>query len=113
MDKLVSVIKESSLIETEVFTNWFKNFLDKNGEELTEIDFNKIKKPEEVLPMFAASLERYGEKLKQEGLEQGLEKGREQERIELAMNLIKLGSELEFVSKATGINIEELKKLKK
>ena len=59
--------------------------------------------------MLAASLERYGEELIRQGLEQGLEQGKQVERKDIAINLLKAGTELEFVSRMTGFSIEELK----
>lgn len=109
IDRLVTIIKDSSIIEAKVFANWVNNLLLNNGDELTEEELNNIKKPEEVLPMLAASLERYGDKL----IKQGVEQGSIDKQKEIALNLINAGTELEFVSKMTGITVEELKKLKK
>ena len=44
----------------------------------------------------------------EEGLEEGLAKGRE----EVAINLLQLGTSCEIVSKATGLSLEEVTKLK-
>ncbi|QEN04183.1 hypothetical protein EW093_05515 [Thiospirochaeta perfilievii] len=112
IDDLVTVIKDSSILETKVFANWVNNFLLSQGEELVYEDFDKIKKPEEVLPMMAANIERYREKLISEGLEQGIKKGIEKEKVEIAINLLKAGSEYTFVANITGLSIEELKKIK-
>ncbi|QEN04224.1 hypothetical protein EW093_05725 [Thiospirochaeta perfilievii] len=113
IDDLVTVIKDSSILETKVFANWVNNFLLNQGEELVYEDFDKIKKSEEVLPMMAANIERYREKLISEGLERGLERGLEQgahkRDIEIASKLLKAGSEYTFVANITGLSIEELK----
>lgn len=108
IDNLVDIIKGLSIFETQVFANWFNNLLLHHGSELTNEDYSKIKKPEEIMPMFAASLERYKKVLVQEGLDQGLEQGKRSQNIQIAKTLIKEGTELEFISKITGLSIKEL-----
>lgn len=116
LDDLVTIIRETSIPEVKVFANWVNNFLFYKGEKLTVEDLNKIKRPEEVLTMMTAKMERYREELINAGIEQGekqgFEKGAHNKEIEIAINLIKAGSELEFVSKITGLSIQELQKLK-
>ena len=47
-----------------------------------------------------------------EGLEEGLAKGREERNLEVAINLLQLGTPCEIVAKATGLSLEEVTKLK-
>ena len=47
-----------------------------------------------------------------EGLEEGLSKGREERNLEVAINLLQLGTPCEIVAKATGLSVEEVAKLK-
>ena len=47
-----------------------------------------------------------------EGLEEGLSKGREERNLEVAINLLQLGTPCEIVAKATGLPLEEVTKLK-
>ena len=47
-----------------------------------------------------------------EGLEEGLAKGREERNLEVAINLLQLGTPCEIVAKATGLSLEEVAKLK-
>ena len=47
-----------------------------------------------------------------EGLEEGLSKGREERNLEVAINLLQLGTPCEIVAKATGLSLEEVAKLK-
>ena len=47
-----------------------------------------------------------------EGLEEGLAKGREERNMEVAINLLQLGTPCEIVAKATGLSVEEVAKLK-
>ena len=53
---------------------------------------------------------------KETGLEEGLAKGREEGRkernLEVAINLLQLGTPCEVVAKATGLSVEEVAKLK-
>ena len=49
---------------------------------------------------------------KEIGLEEGLSKGREERNLEVAINLIQLGTPCEIVAKATGLSMEEVAKLK-
>ena len=48
-----------------------------------------------------------------EGLEEGLSKGREERNLEVAINLLQLGTPCEIVAKATGLSMEEVLKLQK
>ncbi len=47
-----------------------------------------------------------------EGLEEGRSKGREERNLEVAINLLQLGTPCEIVAKATGLSLEEVTKLK-
>ena len=47
-----------------------------------------------------------------EGLEEGLAKGREERNMEVAINLLQLGTPCEIAAKATGLSVEEVTKLK-
>ena len=47
-----------------------------------------------------------------EGLEEGLSKGREERNLEVAINLLQLGTPCEIVAKATGLSLEKVTKLK-
>ena len=46
------------------------------------------------------------------GREEGLVKGREERNLEVAINLLQLGTPCEIVAKATGLSLEEVAKLK-
>lgn len=48
---------------------------------------------------------------KEEGLKMGLEKGREEKRLTIVRNLKSAGMSDDFIAKATGISIEEIRKL--
>ena len=48
----------------------------------------------------------------EEGLSKGREEGREDAKQQIAINLLQLGTPCEIVSKATGLSIEEVAKLK-
>ena len=46
------------------------------------------------------------------GLVKGREEGREERNMEVAINLLQLGTPCEIVAKATGLSLEEVAKLK-
>ena len=46
------------------------------------------------------------------GLVKGREEGREERNLEVAINLLQLGTPCEIVAKATGLSLEEVAKLK-
>ena len=47
-----------------------------------------------------------------EGLVKGREEGREERNLEVAINLLQLGTPCEIVAKATGLSVENVTKLK-
>ena len=47
------------------------------------------------------------------GLAKGREEGREERNLEVAINLLQLGTQCEIVAKATGLSVEEVLKLQK
>ena len=48
----------------------------------------------------------------EEGLAKGREEGREERNLEVAINLLQLGTPCEIVAKATGLSLDEVTKLK-
>ena len=49
---------------------------------------------------------------REEGKEEGLKEGRGEERLKIAMNLIRVGASCEIISQATGLSEEEVSRLK-
>ena len=49
---------------------------------------------------------------RKEGKEEGLKEGRGEERLKIAMNLIRVGASCEIISQATGLSEEEVSRLK-
>ena len=49
---------------------------------------------------------------RKEGLKEGREEGRGEERLKIAMNLIRVGASCEIITQATGLSAEEVSKLK-
>ena len=47
-----------------------------------------------------------------EGKEEGLKDGRGEERLKIAMNLIRVGASCGIISQATGLSAEEVSRLK-
>ena len=50
---------------------------------------------------------------KKEGLKEGREEGRGEERLKIAMNLIRVGASCEVITQATGLSAEEVSRLRK
>ena len=50
---------------------------------------------------------------REEGRGEGLKEGRGEERLKIAMNLIRVGASCEIISQATGLSAEEVSRLKK
>ena len=50
---------------------------------------------------------------REESLVKGREEGREERNLEVAINLLQLGTPCEIVAKATGLSLEEVLKLQK
>ena len=49
---------------------------------------------------------------REEGREEGLKEGRGEERLKIAMNLIRVGASCEIITQATGLSEEEVSRLK-
>jgi len=47
----------------------------------------------------------------QKGLQQGLEQGTKQSKLEIAKNMKDMGLDIEVISKATSLSVEEINKL--
>ncbi len=47
-----------------------------------------------------------------EGHKEGLKEGRGEERLKIAMNLIRIGASCEIISQATGLSAEDVSRLK-
>lgn len=62
--------------------------------------------------MMAAEMKKYKEQLRNEGKVEGLQEGIEKEKIHIAINLLKAGSDINFVSKITGLTVKEIKEIK-
>ncbi len=71
-----------------------------------------IYKRKEENKMYKNSL-LYTAKLKgiEEGIKKGIEKGKLEEKIEIAKNLLLANMDIEFISKTTGLSVEEIEEL--
>ena len=49
---------------------------------------------------------------REEGRKEGKEEGRGEERLKIAMNLIRIGASCEVITQATGFSAEEVSRLK-
>lgn len=48
---------------------------------------------------------------KEDGIAEGIEKGREEGIMDVALNMKKLGFDIDIIAKATGLSVEEIEKL--
>ena len=75
------------------------------------------RKKKRVMQTFKAYTEKVADKALEQGLEKGFEKGREQggekRSREIALNLLRNGSESKFVAKNTGLSLKEVQALQK
>ena len=111
----LEIQKIINLLETEqpeiiiLFRNWFNNFL---GYQDNEIN-NEISSLEEIRVMFATKLEKYKEKIFQEGRQEGRQEGIEQGMtVETAKKMLSLKYSIADISAVTGLKEEEILKLK-
>ena len=75
-----------------------------------DIDLTKLNELE-VRPMLSATLEKFKKDNYKKGIEKGIEKGRKEEKFFIAKNMLTLKLSLGAISKATGLSLDEIKKL--
>lgn len=100
---LAEIISGIPLVEKDVLQNWLYSFFKSNKIECSKTSIEEIISQKDGKPMFEASIKKYWEEKIEEGIFN--------EKTEIALNLLKEGSEMEFVSKITGLSIEEIKNL--
>ena len=106
IDSLNKLLKDYNLSERdELFVRMFK----KKIEDLNEDDYlvSSITRDEDLIRRLNSEKTMSFD----EGLELGIEQGSRETLLETAKNLKKLGVSLEKISEATGLSLEELKKL--
>lgn len=104
-EELAEYIKEFSEIEQKGFIEWVNRFFQFQDVKIKDLTINDIINPKEVIAMMTAENEKYRQEL--------LKEGRLEEKREIAINLLKKGAEISFVSETTGLSIEEVKELQK
>ncbi len=84
-----------------------------NADDETRI---KAEQTENALRLYQtgmdASLQKGLKQGKEEGLKQGKEEGLKQGKIEVAKSLLSMNLSIEQISKATGLGVEEIEKLR-
>ncbi|HMB19981.1 MAG TPA: hypothetical protein VKQ10_02850, partial [Spirochaetota bacterium] len=131
IDLVAGMLQNERPEEIRIFSNWLRmTFLDTNDDI-----YGEVKRLEDVKTMFAAKLEKYGEKLRKEamqkGLEKGLQKGLEkgmqkgiqkgmqkgkregmrEKALQMAKTLLNKNMSIQEISEITGLSVEEIKKL--
>jgi len=108
IDIVAEMIKNEIPDEIAVFTNWLRVVFQDKNEDI----YHEIKQVEEIRTMFATKLEKYGEKLKKEAMQEGLQEGMHRKAIQTAKALLKENMPVEKISSITGLPVEEIESLK-
>jgi predicted transposase/invertase (TIGR01784 family) len=106
INSIVELIKKERPDEIKLFINWFK-YMFNDRKELVE----EIQGVAEVKTMLRTSIEKYGEKLLQEGFQEGIQKGIQKKAVETARALLAKNMSIKEISEITGISSEEIEKL--
>ena len=113
LDRIVAMIRDEELIDTERFVAWARKVF---GRPETEVLNTKIQSLSEVRPMLAQLADKLREEGRQEGRQEGREEGREQGReegrTEIARRLIAKGMSNEDVAEITGLSVEAVAALR-
>lgn len=101
-DELPELIKE--------FSTWLTNLFVTSGYDMgnLEDEIDNLKDPMEVRTMFSATLEKYKEKCKLEGMREGRLEG----KIEDAKEMLRLGIAINIIAQVTGLSYEFIEELK-
>ena len=123
IDLVAGMLQNERPEEIRIFSNWLRmTFLDTNDDI-----YGEVKRLEDVKTMFAAKLEKYGEKLRKEAMQKGLQKGLEkgiqkgmqkgkregmrEKALQMAKTLLNKNMSIQEISEITGLSVEEIKKL--
>ena len=117
----VEGLTEDEIHEIKIFQKAFeKKFISEDDELKGEIDnmiaiseLELLKKlfPEETNNMIEHAEEKGIEKGREEGIEKGREEGREEEKLNMAKNMKRDGCSHKYISKITGLGLEDIEKL--
>lgn len=92
-------------VKTCVNENVMKEFLEKNASEVLNMLFTEFD--------MDTAIKIWKEEGKEEGIKEGIKEGRKEEKIEIAKNLLAIldAKDVNMISQATGLSIDEVKKL--
>ncbi len=93
------------------FGDWFEMLFKRTTK--TEINFEEIISEGSEYTMIVETLIEMRKKWENKGIQKGLQEGVQKGIIQTAIELLKEGSSVEFVSKVTKLPIREIEKLKK
>lgn len=131
LKKLIYILKKTSPEQFNVFKQWLKKIvkprlteemqkevddvLDKSNQEEVEVMVSNLGKTLEKMEKNAIEIgmKRGIEEGFEKGIEKGIERGIEKGKLEVAINLLKMGFSVEQVATGTEISKEEVEKLKK
>jgi len=108
LDNLYQIGAFNHLTDFEPFIIYLIYTKNITKEKFIQLVQSKNKKGGEIMLTFEAY---FTEKGIEKGIEKGMQKGKKEEKISSAKNFKALGVDLEIIAKATGLSIEEVKKL--
>lgn len=90
----------------KMFTLYILTNANIEPKELKELTSDELSEKEGEVIMTTA------ERLISQGMERGIEKGKKENSIEVAKKMLKLGADIDFVSKSTDLSIKEVEAIK-
>lgn len=116
VEKLLGVVKSLNLEEKELFSNWVSNII---GSRISKEERNKLVKSlkesegMEMVYNLQRTMDKEFDRIWKDGAYQGKLEGKLEGKLDTAREALRLGAEIDFVKKITGLDIETLQSLKK
>ena len=104
IEKVLEYIKNESIFDLKIFTNWFTNMF---RTDINPALVERIKDVTETKSMLTL----LAEQLRSEGELIGIEKGKLEGKLETAKKMKDKGTDIEFISEMTGLSFEEIEQL--
>lgn len=112
IEKVLEYIKNESIFDLKIFTNWFTNMFRAEIDPALVERIKDVTETKSMLTLLAEQLRNEGELIGIEiGIEKGIEKGKLQGKIEAAKGMKEEGLNIDVISRITGLSKEEIEKL--
>ncbi len=112
IDTIIDLLKVEKPEEVTLFINWFK-YMFQDNQELVE----EVKGIKEVKSMLRTSIKKLAQEAErdgmQKGIEKGIQKGIQKQKLETAKILLKEKMPVKKIAQITGMEVEEIEKIKK